>query len=163
MKTKFIAAALALSSFAIFGGVASAQEDASSKAFQAYEQEDYVEAARWFRLAADQGDAGAQFSLGFMYANGKGVPENDVEALKWYRLAADQGDASAQNNLGFMYANGRGVPEDFIPAYKWWNLAAAQGNDGAIKNKEILRKQMTPAQIAQAQKLSSEWKPVSER
>ncbi len=44
----------------------------------------------------------------------------------------------------------------------WWNLAAAQGNKDAAGNKDILRKRMTPAQIAEAQRLSSEWKPVSE-
>ena len=59
---------------------------------------------KWFRLAADQGDASAQYNLGFMYADGRGVPQNYAEALKWYRLAADQGHASAQFNLGLMYA-----------------------------------------------------------
>ena len=47
------------------------------------------------RQAAEQGDAKAQFSLGFMYANGQGVPKDDAEAMKWYRLAADQGYAAA--------------------------------------------------------------------
>ena len=63
---------------------------------------------KWYRLAADQGDAGAQYNLGVMYDNGQGVPQNYAEAVKWYRLAADQGDASAQYNLGVMYDNGRG-------------------------------------------------------
>jgi len=65
-----------------------------------------------FRLAAEQGDADAQFFLGVMYATGEGVPENDAEAVKWYRLAAEQGDARAQFNLGVMYDNGKGVPEN---------------------------------------------------
>ena len=50
--------------------------------------------------SAEQGDAAAQASLGFMYRNGEGVPQDYGEALRWYRLAADQGHASAQVSLG---------------------------------------------------------------
>jgi TPR repeat protein len=50
---------------------------------------------KWYRLAADQGDANGQYILGIMYADGKGVPQNYAEAMKWYRLAADQGVAEA--------------------------------------------------------------------
>ena len=73
---------------------------------------DDAEAVRWFRLAAEQGTARAQFNLGVMYDNGEGVPEDDAEAVRWYRLAAEQGYAAAQLNLGVMYANGEGVPEE---------------------------------------------------
>ena len=52
------------------------------------------------KAKAEQGDASAQFRLGFMYNTGEGVPQDDAEAVKWYRLAAEQGDASAQFNLG---------------------------------------------------------------
>ena len=65
-----------------------------------------------WRARAAQGDAGAQYNIGFMYANGAGVPQDDVEAVRWYRLAAEQGLARAQYNIGVMYANGRGVPQD---------------------------------------------------
>jgi len=61
------------------------------------------------RALAEQGDPLAQNNLGFMYANGEGVPEDDVEAVRWYRLAAEQGNALAQSNLGVMYQNGDGV------------------------------------------------------
>ena len=56
-------------------------------------------------------DAGGQNNLGVMYADGRGVPEDDAEAVRWYRLAADQGQSGAQLNLGVMYANGEGVPQ----------------------------------------------------
>ena len=75
----------------------------------------------------------------------QGVPEHAL-----------QGDADAQNFLGFMYANGDGVPEDNVPAYAWWHLAAAQGHENASMAKDIIRENMTPAQIAEAQKLSRE-------
>ena len=63
---------------------------------------------KWYRLAAEQGHAKAQFNLAAMYGNGKGVPEDDKEAVKWYRLAAEQGHLSAQHKLGLMYDNGEG-------------------------------------------------------
>ena len=74
--------------------------------------QDDAEALRWFRLAAEQGFAAAQFNLGFMYANGRGVAQDDAEALRWYHLAAEQGVAEAQRNLGGMYANGRDGARD---------------------------------------------------
>jgi hypothetical protein len=90
-----------------------------------------VEAAKWFRKAADQGHAGVQGHLGFMYAKGIGVPKDDVEAVKWYRKAADQGLVGAKAHLGFMYAEGRGVPKDEVEAVKWYRKAADQGHAGA--------------------------------
>ena len=86
------------------------------------------EAVRWYRLAAEQGYAAAQFNLGVMYATGEGVPEDDAEAVRWYRLAAEQGYAAAQFNLGLMYATGEGVPEDAAEAVRWVRLAAEQGD-----------------------------------
>jgi TPR repeat protein len=62
--------------------------------------QDYEEAIRWFRLAAEKGYAAAQFNLGVLYANGTGVPQDYKEATRWFRLAADQGYAAAQLLLG---------------------------------------------------------------
>ena len=45
------------------------------------------------KSVAEQGDATAQSSLGYMYATGEGVPQNDAEAVRWYRMAAEQGFA----------------------------------------------------------------------
>jgi len=58
-----------------------------------------------------------------------------------------------------MYTKGQGVPEDYIEAYKWFNLSAAQGDESAVKNRDILREKMSPSQIAEAQRLSREFKP----
>ena len=71
------------------------------------------------RQAAELGDAEAQNKLGFMYARGEGVAEDDQEAAKWYRKAADQGYAKAQFSLGLSYAKGEGVQEDGQEAVKW--------------------------------------------
>ena len=78
-----------------------------------------------------------------------------------YRVGAEKGDASAQFSLGFMYELGQGVPQDYVQAYMWFNLAAAQGTRGAAEWREHIAARMTPAQIAEAQKLASEWKPKS--
>ena len=57
--------------------------------------QDYAEAVRLYRLAADQGDADAQFNLGVMFEYGQGVAKNRAEAIRWYRLASTQGQAHA--------------------------------------------------------------------
>jgi TPR repeat protein len=124
---------------------------------------DYREAARWFRLAAEQGDASAQVNLGVMYAHGRGVPHDDKEAAKWYRLAAEQGRASAQFNLGLMYANGQGVPQNLIQAHMWFNLVAASGDADGLKARDEIATKMTPAQIVEAQRLARAWKPKPNR
>jgi tetratricopeptide (TPR) repeat protein len=89
---------------------------------------DDAEAVRWYRQAAEQGEAKAQYNLGTMYDFGSGVPEDDAEAVRWYRQAADQGNVSAQEILGLMYANGAGVPEDLTEAFRWFSRAAARGH-----------------------------------
>ena len=116
--------------------------------------QDYAEAAKWYRLAAEQGNAHAQFSLGAMNHEGRGTPQHYAEAMKWYRLAAHQGNALAQLAFGLMYANGRGVPQDYIEACKWFSLSAAQGNQDAAKSLGTSTSRMTPAQIVEAQKLA---------
>ena len=75
---------------------------------------------------AEQGDANAQYHVGFSYAYGTGLPRNDERAVAWYRLAAEQGHAAAQHHLGVMYANGEGTPQDFTEAIAWLRMAAAQ-------------------------------------
>ena len=103
-----------------------------------------------------------QYNVGAMYAEGMGTPQVDAEAVKWYRLAAEQGIAKAQLNLGTMYYEGQGVPQDHVQAHMWFNLAAAQGDDDARKYRDRTVENMTPAQIAEAQRLAREWKPKKE-
>ena len=93
--------------------------------------QDYLQGVKWWRLAADQGLAGAQFSLGTMYDGGKGVPQDYVQAYKWYDLAASRFPASEK-----------------------------EYRDVAVKNRDSITAKMTPpAQIAEAQKLAREWRP----
>ncbi len=89
---------------------------------------------KWWRKAAWQGNAIAQFNLGWCYDKGNGVAKDATEAVKWYRKAAEQGDAVAQNNLGWRYANGDGVPKDATEAVKWYRKSAEQGDAYAQNN-----------------------------
>jgi TPR repeat protein len=84
-------------------------------------------------------------------------------ALREWMPLAEQGDASAQFNLGLMYAKGQGVLQDYVRAHMWWSIAASSGNKTAVKNRDIIAKEMTPTggaipfgTIEDAQKLARE-------
>jgi uncharacterized protein len=94
------------------------------------EPPDFDEAVKWLRMAADQGDAGAQNNLGTLYLQGEGVKQGDKEAVKLFRKAAEQGTAAAQANLGNCCAMGRGIPQSWEEAYFWWSLGF-QDDEGA--------------------------------
>jgi len=98
-----------------------------------------------------------------MYELGQGVKQDYVEAVRWYGLAADQGVATAQAALGFMYEAGRGVPQNYVLAHLWFDLSAARGFQRAAELRDLLVDHMTPAQLAEAQKLAREWKPTAGR
>jgi uncharacterized protein len=125
-------------------------------------RQNYAEALKWYRLAANHNVAVAQFNLGSMYAEAQGTPLNYTEAVRWYRRAADQGLADAQTNLAYFYLIGLGVPRDYVQSYKWFNLATALSEESARKNTvgalDSVAAKMTPAQIAEAQKLVHAWK-----
>jgi TPR repeat protein len=97
----------------------------------AYNKGDYATAAREFRPFAEQGQATAQYILGWIYQNGDGVKQDLAEAAKWYQKAADKGNADAQYALGSLYASGAGVKRDDAEAVKWFRKAADQGKAGA--------------------------------
>ena len=66
------------------------------------------------------------------------------------------------HDLGVIYAKGLGVPQDFVRAHMWFSLAASQGEQMAVKSLEMAERQMTPAQITEAQKLARDWKPATQ-
>ncbi len=119
---------------------------------------DGTKAVDWLEKAAAQEHAEAQHRLGNIYSQGKFVPKNDAKAMEWYQKAATQGHVDAQSVLGTMYWLGDGVPIDPVRAYAWLNLAAAQGSTFAADTRNVLGKEMTPAQVAEGQHLASNWK-----
>ena len=142
-------------------GADEADKATYERATAAFNRGDYAEALDGFRVLAEKGFAYAQWGLGYMYAKGGVVPRDYAEAAKWYRKGAEQGDAMAQLNLGDMYEKGQGVPQDYVLAHMWLNLAAAQGIEIAGEIRNLLAKNMTPAQIAKAQRLARQWRPTN--
>jgi TPR repeat protein len=85
-------------------------------------------AVEWYRKAAEQGYAMAQYNLGVQYSKGQGVAQNNAEAIKWYHRAAEQGYVTAQYHLGARYREGLGVAQNYAEAAKWYRKAAEQGH-----------------------------------
>src|SRR5215469_1269834 len=142
------------------GGDASAQNNLGLLYYEGKGvPQDYRQAKQWFEEGAKQGYAGAQTNLGTLYLHGEGAPQSDQMALFWLSQAAEQGDALAFAKLGSMYTKGQGVLQDYIQAHMWYNLSAAHGEKRSAETRDALAQKMTPAQIAEAQRLAREWKP----
>ena len=92
-----------------------------------FSKQNYTEAFKYCKKSAEQGHEEAQFNLGVMYDNGKGVKQDYFKAFEWYQKAADQGQSDAQYNLGVMYDRGQGVKQDYFKAVEWYQKAAEQG------------------------------------
>lgn len=124
--------------------------------------QDFAEGVKWYRKAAEQGVTIAQVALGNCYVKGEGVDRDLSEAAEWFRRAAEQGDSDGQFRLGLCYESGAGTELDLTRAYMWYNLAAASENDetaaDARKNQGTLAKKMSRHEIAEAQRLSREWR-----
>ena len=90
---------------------------------------------KWYRKAAEQGNAAAQYNLGYCYQYGQGVEQNYQEAVKWYRKAAEQGNAAAQCNLGICYYKGQGVERDLDKAKEMFKKVLETETEG--ENYEI--------------------------
>lgn len=159
----FVAALL----LAGFCGASPARADAIGAGMQAYARQDYTRSAAVFLRRAELGEAVAQTYLGYMYANGRGVPQDFVAATKWLRCAADQGYPDAQFLLGLMYDKGHGVAQDFVEAEVWLNLAAAKSDrrqrDYWTRIRDAVAAKLTLDEVAEAQKRALEWTPVQER
>jgi len=125
--------------------------------------QDYKEAARWFRAAADSGSAEAQNSLAVLHYKGLGVQLDFGEAARWLRLAAQQGLPSAETNLAYLYEQGLGLPLDYVAAYAWYSRAVATGDaSGADRRKQISRL-MTRKQIDEAASLLTAFSSPSQK
>jgi TPR repeat protein len=113
-------------------GVAGQIEDADA----ALKRQDYATALKLLRPLADKGDAMAEFDLGFIYEDGKGVPQNCTEAAKWFHKVVEQGFSEAQYYLGLAYYCGgdakKDAPHDYAEAMKSFRKAADYGSTDAM-------------------------------
>ncbi|OJW70826.1 MAG: hypothetical protein BGO68_02340 [Candidatus Amoebophilus sp. 36-38] len=87
---------------------------------------DKIQALKWLKIAASQGDLSLQFNLGSIYYNGFGVARDYIEAAYWIQKAAVQGNVHMQNYLGWMYQHGLGVKQDYTQAREWYQRAVDQ-------------------------------------
>lgn len=122
---RFILAAVAALGVTGLAGEASA---GFAEAMAAYRVADYRTAYEEFLPLAENGMAAAQYKLGLMYENGRGVPKDLAEAEKWYARAADQGYSSAQYNLGYVHY----TQNDIDGTTQWWSRAAEGGDEQAM-------------------------------
>jgi TPR repeat protein len=103
-------------------------------------------------MAAEQDDVDAQFNLGLLYEQGKGVPQDEREAVKWYKEAAERGHALAQLNLGIEYS----MSQEYVLAHLWFTLAAARSLNSenrkyAAAARDATAAKLTPQQLAMVQ------------
>jgi TPR repeat protein len=128
--------------------------------YVAFLRGDFATALEELLPIAEEGHGEAQHTIGVMYRRGEGVSRDYVEAARWWRLAAEQGNISGQIGMGVAYRYGEGVPQDYARAHMWFNLAAASNDPRdklAAAMRDSLAIEMTPAQIAEAQRLAREW------
>ena len=125
----------------------------------------HSESIKWFTMAANSENTTAQVLLAGMYSDGIGAQKDIQKAHYWYAKAAENGEPFAQFCLGINYLNGYGAPKDYVQAYKWFNLSAANSPSPQPKwgdpagGRDAVAQLMTPAQIAEAQRLSREFNP----
>ena len=159
MKRTFWKSMLVVVYLAVAGCGDQSQKDAASyqEGIDAYAQGNFAVASKKLQPVAEQGNADAQFRLGLMHREGKGVPQDDKQAVTWLSKAAEQGQVEAQENLGLSYAKGLGVERDWVQADKWFSIAAASGKESAITNQKVVEVHMQPDKIAEANGLAKEW------
>ena len=146
-------------------GLASNANAGMDEGVQFYITGEYDKALAEFKPLAEQGDAKAQYYMGFLYHHGYGMKRDEVEAAKWFRMGAEQGEWQSQYYLGVIYEKGVGMKHDLAVAHMWLSLAAT--NPGttfrdSLHTKEAVSKleqKMKPEQIAQARDMAKGWKP----
>ena len=131
---------------------------------------DFEEAAKWWTMAAEQGDVRSILPLGQLYRFGDIYHLGDGEfvtfaidydkAFEWYKVAAskgkDWGAGIAQNKLGEMYSIGDGRLQDYVMAHMWFNIASANGDEDGRKNRDAVAKNMTAEDISKATAMARE-------
>jgi TPR repeat protein len=121
---------------------------------------DYEQAVRWLRLSAAKKDAAGLCNLGYLYDMGWGVPHDDHEAFRLALESANLGVGQAKFNLGVYYRDGKGTKADPLTSYFWFSIATREHFPQAQDRADKMRKLLTPAQIAEAERRLAQWKPA---
>ncbi|MBV9247752.1 MAG: sel1 repeat family protein [Acetobacteraceae bacterium] len=129
----------------------------------AYNSGDYTRAFHDWLGLAEQGDPPAEAGIGFLFHKGLGVTQDDTEAATWFVKAAEQGQAEAQLLLGTLFFFGTGVPQSYVSAYAWCDIADTNGQSDAAQCRDAALEHLSPAEMAQAYKLVSQWQARHKR
>jgi hypothetical protein len=163
MAARTILGAVLLAFIAITPAMAGAYQNGLA----ALARQDYVTAGRLLLPLAEAGDAGAQAAMGYMFATGRGVPQNYIVAAGWYRRASEQGNPNAQYMLALMYDKGQGVPQDYVEAFKWLDLAVGRVGGRTrqdwVRIRDAVASKLSLVQLTEGQRLALEWRAVAER
>jgi len=147
--------------------VATAHADPVSAGVRAYAKQRYVVAAELLEPPAQLGDPLAQTYLGFMYQDGRGVPQNYEQAARWFRAAAVQGQPTAQFFLALLYDKGFGVRRDFVDAEMWLDVAAAHANghdrDYWVRMRDAVASKLTIDELTEARARALAFSPIPVR
>jgi localization factor PodJL len=118
-----------------------------------------AKAIELYGIAAKEGNRKAMHNLAVAFADGAGVPKNLQQAAQWFTRAAQLGLADSQFNLAVLYERGMGVPQSLTDAFKWYSIAAAQGDTESKQRVGALSTQLSPTDMAAAQKAADSFQP----
>lgn len=117
-------------------------------------------AVYYYRLAALHGLPVAQFRLGQMLEQGKGVKKNPTEAFHWYSEAAQHGNGQAAGALSLAYAKGEGVQADPEKALFWMDVALKAQDKGLAKYRRQVSEKLSQDEVSRAASQAAAWKPM---
>jgi TPR repeat protein len=109
--------------------VGSSVEPSLKEAYNAFKSEDFKRAGEMFRVEALKGNQAAQFALGILFQEGKGMSKNVQVAMNWYQRAAVNGHVPSQYNLALLMLEDASTVEKGI---EWLKMAANGGGDKAM-------------------------------
>lgn len=138
----------------VIGGIGAALAGPLEDGMAANRRGDYATALADWRPLADRGNPDAQFHVGAMYELGRGVVRDHAQAKLWFIRAAENGSAIAQLTMGSMYVTGHDEAVDYVQAYAWISLGA-RSVPQAQSTLDLLRKDLTPAQLDDAERIAT--------
>jgi TPR repeat protein/AcrR family transcriptional regulator len=122
---------------------------------------DPAKATHLYESAAAQGNRHAMSNLAVLYAGANDKMKDFTEAARWFQRSASLGYVDAQFNLAVLYERGDGVPQSLLDAYKWYTIAAAAGDAVAKTRADAIATQISPDELAAAQKAVVDFKPLA--
>ncbi len=126
--------------------------------------QNYENALKWYKMAAENGDRDAQSELGYLYYSGRGVTQDLEQAFTWFEKAAYQGLAVAQYSLGIMWYSGNGVEDaDPVTSYAWLSVAASNNHPDATVARNFVKASLTGEELKKAQNMATNLHDITKK